>query len=31
MADALRRAAPLIFFNACHTGRFGFALTRLGS
>jgi CHAT domain-containing protein len=31
MAAALRRAAPLIFFNSCHTGRIGFSLTRLGS
>jgi hypothetical protein len=31
LAGALRRASPLIFFNACHSGRIGFALTRLGS
>jgi RNA polymerase sigma factor (sigma-70 family) len=31
MAEALRRAAPLIFFNSCHSGRTGFSLTRLGS
>jgi CHAT domain-containing protein len=31
MAAALRRAAPLIFFNSCHSGRLGFSLTRLGS
>jgi hypothetical protein len=31
MAAALRRAAPLIFFNSCHTGRIGFSLTGLGS
>jgi serine/threonine protein kinase len=31
MAPALRRAAPLIFFNSCHSGRIGFSLTRLGS
>jgi serine/threonine protein kinase/DNA-directed RNA polymerase specialized sigma24 family protein len=31
MAVALRRAAPLIFFNSCHSGRLGFSLTRLGS
>jgi CHAT domain/Sigma-70, region 4 len=31
MAAALRRAAPLIFFNSCHSGRMGFSLTRLGS
>lgn len=30
-ALALRRIAPLIFFNSCHSGRLGFALTRLGS
>ena len=28
---ALRAAGPLIFFNACHSGRLGFSLTRLGS
>jgi CHAT domain-containing protein len=31
MAAALRRAAPLIFFNSCHSGRLGFSLSRLGS
>jgi CHAT domain-containing protein len=31
MAATLRRASPLIFFNACHSGRIGFSLTRLGS
>jgi hypothetical protein len=31
MAAALRRAAPLIFFNSCHSGRLGFSVTRLGS
>jgi CHAT domain-containing protein len=31
LAGTLRSAAPLIFFNACHTGRLGFSLTRLGS
>jgi hypothetical protein len=31
MAGALRREAPLIFFNACHTGRLGFSPTGLGS
>jgi CHAT domain len=31
MAPALRLAAPLIFFNSCHSGRLGFSLTRLGS
>jgi hypothetical protein len=31
MAGSLRRAAPLIFFNSCHSGRIGFSLTRLGS
>ena len=30
-AAALRPTAPLIFFNACHSGRLGFSLTRLGS
>jgi RNA polymerase sigma factor (sigma-70 family) len=30
-ALALSRVAPLIFFNSCHSGRLGFALTRLGS
>jgi serine/threonine protein kinase len=28
---ALRRSAPLIVFNLCHSGRLGFSLTRLGS
>ncbi len=28
MAAALRRAAPLIFFNSCHSGRLGFSLAR---
>jgi CHAT domain-containing protein len=31
MAGALRREAPLIFFNACHSGRLGFSPTGLGS
>jgi hypothetical protein len=31
MEAALRRTAPLIFFNACHSGRLGFSLTGLGS
>jgi hypothetical protein len=31
VAAALRRAAPLIFFNSCQSGRLGFSLTRLGS
>jgi hypothetical protein len=31
MAGPLRKSAPLIFFNACHSGRVGFALTGLGS
>jgi hypothetical protein len=31
MAGALRHAAPLIFFNSCHSGRIGFSLTRQGS
>jgi hypothetical protein len=31
MKEAIRRASPLIFFNACHSGRLGFSLTRLGS
>jgi serine/threonine protein kinase len=30
-AGPLRSASPLIFFNACHSGRTGFSLTRLGS
>jgi serine/threonine protein kinase len=31
LAGPLRAAAPLVFLNACHTGRLGFSLTRLGS
>jgi hypothetical protein len=31
MAAAMRRSAPLIFFNSCQSGRLGFSLTRLGS
>lgn len=31
MAAGLRPAAPLIVFNACHSGRLGFSLTGLGS
>ncbi|MFO0869704.1 MAG: CHAT domain-containing protein [Pirellulales bacterium] len=31
MEAALRAAAPLVFFNACHSGRIGLSLTRLGS
>jgi hypothetical protein len=31
MAAALRSAAPLIFFNSCHSGRLGSSLSRLGS
>jgi hypothetical protein len=31
MAGPLRRAAPLVCFNACHSARLGFGLTRLGS
>jgi tRNA A-37 threonylcarbamoyl transferase component Bud32 len=31
VSTALRRAAPLIFFNSCQSGRLGFSLTRLGS
>lgn len=30
-AAVLRRAAPLIFFNACSSGRSGYSLTRLGA
>jgi CHAT domain-containing protein len=30
MGGPLRAAAPLVFLNACHSGRLGFALTRLG-
>jgi hypothetical protein len=31
IATALRRDLPLVFFNACHTGRLGLSLTGLGS
>jgi hypothetical protein len=31
IAGAIRAASPLIFFNACQSGRVGFSLTRLGS
>jgi hypothetical protein len=31
LADGLRRSAPLVFFNACRTGRIGYSLTRLGA
>jgi serine/threonine protein kinase len=31
MAAGLRASSPLIFFNACHSGRLGFELTGLGS
>jgi serine/threonine protein kinase len=31
LAGGLRTAAPLIFFNACYSGRLGFSLMRLGS
>jgi serine/threonine protein kinase len=31
MAGPLRRCAPLIFFNTCHSGRLGFCPTRLGA
>jgi hypothetical protein len=31
MAEALGRAAPLVVFNACSTGRVGYSLTRLGA
>jgi hypothetical protein len=31
LAAGLRGAEPLVFFNACHTGRLGFSLTGLGS
>jgi hypothetical protein len=31
LAGGVRSAAPLFFFNACHSGRLGFSLTRLGS
>src|SRR5262249_39828989 len=30
-AAELRRSSPLIFFNACHSGRLGFTLLGLGS
>jgi serine/threonine protein kinase len=31
LAATLRRVAPLVFFNGCHTGRLGYSLSRLGS
>jgi hypothetical protein len=31
LADGLRQSAPLVFFNACQTGRIGYSLTRLGA
>jgi hypothetical protein len=31
MAAGLRRSSPLVFFNACHSGRLGFTLLGLGS
>jgi hypothetical protein len=31
MAGPLRRCAPLVFFNTCHSGRLGFCPTRLGA
>jgi serine/threonine protein kinase len=31
LAGKLQAAAPLIFMNACHSGRLGYSLTRLGS
>jgi hypothetical protein len=31
MEEGLRKAAPLVFFNACETGRVGYSLTQLGS
>jgi hypothetical protein len=31
MAGPLRRRAPLVFFNTCHSGRLGFGPTRLGA
>jgi hypothetical protein len=31
MAASLRRNAPLIFFNTCHSARIGFCPTRLGA
>ncbi len=31
MEGPLRRCAPLVFFNTCHSGRLGFCPTRLGA
>lgn len=31
MAAVMRKASPLVFFNACETGRLGFTLTGVGS
>jgi hypothetical protein len=31
MAGPMRKCAPLIFFNTCHSGRVGFSLTSLGA
>jgi type VI secretion system protein ImpC len=31
MAGPVRLCSPLVFFNACHSGRLGFSLTRLGA
>jgi CHAT domain-containing protein len=31
MGGPLRRCAPLVFFNTCHSGRLGFCPTRLGA
>ncbi len=31
MAGPMRRCAPLVFFNTCHSGRLGFCPTRLGA
>ena len=31
MQEKMRRTAPLIFFNACSTGRMGYSLSRVGS
>jgi fatty-acyl-CoA synthase len=31
MAGPLRHRSPLVFFNTCHSGRVGFALTRIGA
>jgi CHAT domain-containing protein len=31
LAAVLRQSAPLVFFNACQTGRSGYSLTRLGA